>query len=144
MKHALRLMLATAAVTAALLSPMAHAQDTSLPSDPAGGVPVSQVRSQFFPSSPSWAPIYRYWDEQGWGYLLVQDTSSTWFTNNPLVKVYLYQGGHRFSGSGIRYGGQLFFGIQGFFFQCYAPGWGSYHPEGYPNSQRRFYLSDLP
>jgi hypothetical protein len=144
MKHAVRLLFVLSVAATAILSPVARAQSTDLPLNTLGAVPTNQIRTQFFPGAPTWAPLYAYWDEQGWGYLLVEDQGYAWYTNNPIFRVSLYQNGRRYTGSGIRYGGQLFFGIQGHFFQGSVPGWGSYHPEGYPHIQRRFYLNSMP
>jgi hypothetical protein len=144
MKQAFRVALTLALATVAFFaSSAAHAQDTTLPADPAGAQNPNQIRALFFPGSSSSSALYRYYDDDGWGYLSVGNYGSAWYTGNPLVTVQLSQNGRQFSGSGISYGGLLFFEIQGYFFQCYAPGWGTYHPGGYPYSQRRFYLSGM-
>jgi hypothetical protein len=139
MKHTLRLALALIVALTTLLAPLAHAQGGPPAGAPRGAGPTALLQFQGQVSS------YIYWDADyttyGPGSLTVNTVGSDPYTGTTLITVQIMQGaGRNFYGSGVSVGGMLFFSIGSYFFQCNAPGWGSYHVSGNPGSVYWVYL----
>jgi hypothetical protein len=125
---AFTLAMATFVVPATVFPPAADAQTPP-------GQPL------VIPPPPPGAVNYAYWDDDGWGYMTVTSAGSGSFTGVELITVRIVQNSYTHSGSGVRYGGFLFFTVDNYyFFQGPTYGWGSYHVNGNPSSQRRFWV----
>jgi hypothetical protein len=133
MPHAFARALALAATTLALLAPAAQAA----PPPPQGeGKPVFNYIIDFIPLT--------YWDNEykfyGPGKLILLHVGNDPNNDAVLIKAELTQGGKKYTGSGVAFGGKLAFSVGNLFFQCDVPGWGSYHVAGNPGKLYWVYL----
>ena len=121
------------------ISLMARAQ-AAPPPVPGGGATAAPTPF-FLGGQQSYVYYDADWVYYGPGTLTVTPVGQDPYNGAQLITVHIKQGpGRNFYGSGISISGKLYFAIGSYFFQCNAPGWGSYHSSGAPGSVHWIYL----